>query len=229
VAGLPRRRRGAHGAPSLTRRRLPRGLAVALVIVAACRSVASSSGDAGAPPVGTAPATPTSAAPSATPPSTGLPTPPPPSSETYPLFRKTTLALDELARLVTAAPELARVGTELAFFDPTDGSYIVRSTADRQGISFSSQPILWSPEPGRQVLVVAARGKAVSFVAAWWLLPDGSYRLASTFVMMGEIAPVALAYKPTERNLWWTSCWQCPGETGHLSVRDDHHVVIVQD
>jgi hypothetical protein len=118
---------------------------------------------------------------------------------------------------------------ELAFFDPADGSYIVRSTADHQGIAFSSQPLLWSPEPGQQILVVAARGKAASFVAAWWLLPGGGYRLASTFVMMGEIAPVALAYKPAERTLWWTSCWQCPGETGHVSVREDHHVVIVQD
>jgi hypothetical protein len=186
--------------------------------------------DAGPAPATTPVATATaSATASAAPPSTSVPSPPPPTSETYPLFRKTPLPLDELAKLVTAAPELSRVGSELAFFDPADGSYIVRSTADRQGVSFSSQPILWSPEPGQQVLVVAARGKAASFVAAWWLLPGGGYRLASTFVMMGEIAPVALAYKPTERTLWWTSCWQCPGETGHVSVREDHHVVIVQD
>jgi hypothetical protein len=166
---------------------------------------------------------------SASAPTASLPAPPPPSSETYPSFRRTTLAVDDLIKLVAAAPELARVGTELAFFDPADGSYIARSTADHQGISFSSQPILWSPEPGQQVLVVAARGKSASFVAAWWVLSDATYRLASTFVMLGEIAPVALAYRSTERTLWWTSCWQCPGETGHLSVRDDHHVVIVQD
>jgi hypothetical protein len=130
---------------------------------------------------------------------------------------------------VADAPSLTRVGTDVSFFDPQDGSYIVRSSADREGISFTTQPVLWSPEPGQQVLVVAARGKAVSFVAAWWLLPDGGYRLASSFVMMGEIAPVALAYRSTERTLWWTSCWQCPGETGRVSVRDDHHIVIVQD
>ena len=146
-----------------------------------------------------------------------------------PLFRKTTLALDELGE-ARGRRARARAGRQRArLLRPADGSYIARSTADRQGISFTSQPVLWSPEPGQQVLVVAARGKAASFVAAWWLLPGGGYRLASTFVMMGEIAPVALAYKPTERSLWWTSCWQCPGETGHVSVREDHHVVIVQD
>jgi hypothetical protein len=158
-----------------------------------------------------------------------VPTPPPPTAETYPWVRKATLSLDELAKLVVASPELAHVGSDPAFFDPADGSYILRSTADREGITFSSQPILWSPEAGQQMLVVAARGKAASFVAAWWVLPDGGHRLASTFVMMGEVAPVALAYRPAERTLWWTSCWQCPGETGHVSVRDDHHVVIVQD
>jgi hypothetical protein len=202
---------------------------------ASCRASPPSSTDAGTDAAtrssaATPSATPaTSASPPTTPQPFSVPTPPPPTAETYPLFRKATLSLDELANLVVAAPELARVGTELAFFDPTDGSYIVRSTADRQGITFSSQPILWSPEPGQQVLVVVARAKAASFVAAWWLLADGSYRLASTFVMLGEVAPVALAYRATERTLWWTSCWQCPGETGHLSVRDDHHVVIVQD
>jgi hypothetical protein len=209
-----------------------RGPAIAaLLLAAACRATAPSPADAGTMPrevVSTA-ATPVVRAPSSTALPPSVPTPPSPSAETYPLFRKATLSIDELATLVAASPELARIGTDLAFFDPADGSYILRSTADREGITFSSQPLLWSPEPGQQVLVVAARGKAVSFVAAWWMLPGGGHRLASTFVMMGEIAPVALAYRPAERTLWWTSCWQCPGETGHVSVRDDHHVVIVQD
>jgi hypothetical protein len=158
-----------------------------------------------------------------------VPTPPPASSTTFPVFRRTPMPIEDVAKLVTAAPELSRVGTEIAYFDPGDGSYIVRSSADHAGVAFTTQPLLWSPEPGQQVLVVAARGKAASFVAAWWLLPDGGYRLASTFVMLGEIAPVALAYRPAERALFWTSCWLCPGETGHVSVREDHHIVIVQD
>ncbi len=213
---------------------MQRTVALVLALLApACRSAATASPDASATTtaVGSAP----SPAPSASAPprgsvtSTTMPTPPPPTSETYPFFRKTTLSIEQLAKLVAAAPELSRVGADVQFFDPADGSYILRSTADRQGVAFSSQPLLWSPETGTQILVVSARGKTASFVAAWWLLGDGSYRLASTFVMLGEVAPVALAYRPTERTLYWTSCWQCSGETGHLSVRDDHHVVIVQD
>ena len=158
-----------------------------------------------------------------------VPVPPPPSTTAYPLFRKTPMPIEDIAKLVAASPELSRVGSEVSYFDPGDGSYIVRFSADHGGVAFTTQPLLWSPEAGQQVLVVAARGKSASFVAAWWLLPDGSYRLASTFVMMGEVAPVALAYRPAERTLFWTSCWLCPGETGHVSVREDHHLVIVQE
>jgi len=203
----------------------------------ACHGHATAPADASPPPAGSmvsapvvvpvSPATDDASVPVAGP--AAVPAPPPPSTNTYPQFRKTTMPIEDVAKLVVAAPELSRVGTEIAYFDPGDGSYIVRSSADHSGVAFTTQPLLWSPEPGQQVLVVAARGKAASFVAAWWLLPDGSYRLASTFVMMGEIAPVALAYRPAERTLFWTSCFMCPGETGHVSVREDHHIVIVQE
>jgi hypothetical protein len=144
-------------------------------------------------------------------------------------FRKTNLTGEELSRLVNASPELGRVGADAWFFDPGDTQFLVRSKADREGVSFTTLPLVWSPEPGAELLVVTGHGKAVSFVAAWWVLAGDEYRLASSFVMLGEVAPVALAYKPEERTLFWTSCWQCPGETGHVSLREDHHVVIVQD
>lgn len=218
-----------------TAMRLPFSLALTLLLLA-CHGHAPAPGDASAAPVASIASAPVvvpvaddaaAVAPVAAP--AAVPTPPPASTNTYPLYRKTTMPIEDVAKLVTAAPELSRVGTEIAYFDPGDGSYIVRSSADHSGVAFTTQPLLWSPEAGQQVLVVAARGKAASFVAAWWLLPDGGYRLASTFVMMGEIAPVALAYRPAERTLFWTSCFMCPGETGHVSVREDHHIVIVQE
>lgn len=205
--------------------------AVIALAVGACHASKSASSDAAPAPGGSAAAARANAA------ATGhasalahsVPAPPPPSGESYPFFHKATLSTEELTKLVTDAPELSRVGAEVSLFDPGDGNYISRSTADREGVIFTSQPLLWGAEPGQQVLVVAARGKAASFVAAWWVLQGGGYRLASTFVMLGEIAPIALAYKHGERQLWWTTCWQCPGETGHVSVREDHHIVIVQD
>jgi hypothetical protein len=217
------------------------GIAAAAAAPIACRRPAGGSGDAAPAPepsIVSVPVVPLgdAAAPATPPPSpvtvlapAVMPTPPPPSSNTYPVLRKNPMPVEEVAKLVAASPELARVGSEVQYFDPGDGSYLVRSSADRAGVSFTTQPVLWSPEPGQQVLVVSARGKSASFVAAWWLLPDGGYRLASSFLMLGEIAPVALAYRPGERTLFWTSCWMCPGETGHVSVREDHHIVIVQE
>ncbi len=161
--------------------------------------------------------------------SEGEPAPPPSHGAPYPPFKKTTLSLEQVARMVADAPELGRLGGEVALFDPGDNPYIRRSKADREGYTITPLPVLWSPEEGVQVLVVVGRGKEGSFVAAWWPLADGQYRLASTFVMLGEVAPVALAYHPEERTLWWTTCWQCKGETGRVTLRGDRRVVIVQD
>jgi len=152
-----------------------------------------------------------------------------PSGAPRPRFRKTSLTADDLAELVGASPELARVGGEVAFFDVGDRQFLARSKADRGGVSFTTLPLVWMPEPGTDLLVITGRGKAGSFVAAWRLLPGGELRLASTFVLLGEVAPVALAYRAEEPSLWWTTCWQCPGETGHVTLREDHGVVIVQD
>jgi hypothetical protein len=150
----------------------------------------------------------------------------------YPPFKKTSLSLERLTQLVGAAPELARVGGDLAMFDPGDNPYLRRSKADpatREGYAITPLPVLWSPEEGLQLLVVTGRGKEGAFVAAWWPLGDDRYELASAFVMLGEVAPVALAFRSSDRALEWTTCWRCSGESGHLALRDDGTVVILQD
>lgn len=158
--------------------------------------------------------------------------PPRASGQTFPAFKKTTLPLEQVAQMVAAAPELGRLGGDVALFDPGDSPYLRRSKADpatREAYTITPLPVLWSPSDGVQILVVTGRGKEGSFIAAWWPLPDGQYRLASAFVMLGEIAPVALAFRTSERTLEWTTCWRCSGEGGHLAVRDDGSVVILQD
>ncbi|MGH7435961.1 MAG: hypothetical protein ACRENE_09830 [Polyangiaceae bacterium] len=164
-------------------------------------------------------------------PATGSSPQPPPRAVgvDYPLFKKTTLGIDVLSRLVDEAPALAPLGGSLAMFDPGDSPYLRRSKADHEGYVITPLPVLWSPAAGVDLLVVTGRGKEGSFVAAWWPLPDGTYRLASTFVMLGEVAPVALAYRPPDRTLEWTTCWRCKGEGGHVAMNDDGTVVIVQD
>jgi hypothetical protein len=144
-------------------------------------------------------------------------------------FQKMPLTVEQLASLVAAAPELARVGGDVAFFEPGDGTYLTRSRAAHEDFVFTSQPVVWTPKEGVRVLVLAAHGKDNSFVAAWSEAEGGGLHLQSAFVMIHELSPVALAYKKSEPDLWWTACWQCPGETGHVSQREDGRIVIVQD
>jgi hypothetical protein len=70
----------------------------------------------------------------------------------------------------------------------------------------------------------------MSFVIALWPLGGGKYSFASSFLMLHDLSPVALAYDPTHRKeLRWTSCWGCPGEQGLVSYRaEERRVVIVQ-
>ena len=135
-----------------------------------------------------------------------------------------------LCRATADAPELAKLGADVRLFDPADANAVTgRTQAPREGLTFVTQPILWSPDPGVEVLVVTGRSKTASFVLALFPLPSGKYKTASYFVMLGDVAPVALAYNPSKRReLQWTTCWGCSGETGAVSFREDRRIVIVQ-
>lgn len=141
----------------------------------------------------------------------------------------------ELVRLVGSLPPLlALVGPEVRFYTSADAAEVARKAKERErdpvaGVVFSASPVLWNPEGTQEYLVLSGRSKHSTFVAALKLLPPSSYELASYFVFQKELLPVVLAYKNgTRRELFWTSCWGCPGDQGGVSVRDDHHVVIVQ-
>jgi len=145
-------------------------------------------------------------------------------------FRKTKLEAKELADIVAGAPELAKLGADVRLFDPADANAVTgRTQAPREGMTFTTQPLLWSPDVGIEVLVVTGRSKSASFVLALYPLANGKYKTASYFVMLGDVAPVALAYNPGKRReLQWTTCWGCSGEGGGVSFRDDRRIVIVQ-
>jgi hypothetical protein len=47
--------------------------------------------------------------------------------------------------------------------------------------------------------------------------------------MKDEIGPVVIVYNPfVRRKLHWTTCWECYGETGNITYRDENRVVITQ-
>jgi formylglycine-generating enzyme required for sulfatase activity len=158
--------------------------------------------------------------------------------EPRPAFRRTDLDASDLAKIFAEVPELRRISEGVRLFNESDVKSIVARGAPRtnseeanraEGISFATAPILWSPEPGVELLVATGRAKKTGFVVALWTLPREKYRLASSFLFLDDAAPVALAYEPSRRReLRWTTCWGCAGEQGAVSLRDDGRAVIVQ-
>ena len=75
----------------------------------------------------------------------------------------------------------------------------------------------------------SCRASSRAFVAAFHVLPNGKYRLASTFVLENEPGPVALAYSPDIKpRVHFSTCWGCPGETGKILYKEPDSVSITQ-
>jgi hypothetical protein len=144
-------------------------------------------------------------------------------------FVKTRMEAPELGKILGAQPELGRIGSEIHSFEGEVAGVATRSHASSEGIVFTGSPLLWNPEAGMELLVATGRTKHLSFIVALYPLPDGKYRTASYLLLLGDVAPIALAYDPHRRKeLLWTSCFGCLGEQGSITIREDHRVVIVQ-
>jgi hypothetical protein len=157
-------------------------------------------------------------------------TPTVPAVERKPGYRKANMTAAQLGKILAGMPELGKLGGDLRFFENGDINTILdRSKASQGGIQFSVVPMLWSPEPGAELLVAVGRSKQHGFIVALHVLPNDKYRLASYLLLLNDTPPLALAFNPHNRKeLLWTACWGCAGEQGAFSVREDHHVVIVQ-
>jgi hypothetical protein len=148
-----------------------------------------------------------------------------------PVFTKTKLTAEQLERALAADPAGKALAHDIKFFREDGANTVVaRGPGDKKGLDFTVSPLLWNPVPGAEVLLVTARsGESTSFVAAFHVLGEGKYRLASTFVLQNEPGPVALAYSPDIKpRVHFTTCWGCPGETGKALFRRPETVVIVQ-
>jgi hypothetical protein len=148
------------------------------------------------------------------------------------VFSKAKLTAEELEQALAADPAGKALARNVKFFREPEGANTVvsRGPGDKKGFDFTVAPLLWSPAPGAEILLVAARsGESTSFVAAFHVLPGNKYRLASTFTLQGEPGPVALAYSPDIKpRVHFSTCWGCPGETGKALFRKPETVVIVQ-
>jgi hypothetical protein len=150
--------------------------------------------------------------------------------------RKITLEPKQVAEIFSTIPQLASLGSQIRYFtEPDDTATVLRrgktaqGPADLEGFTLTTNPLLWNPAPGEEVVVVLGRGAKDSFIVALYRLADSRYRLASSLLFVNDTGPFALAYHPEVRErLLWSSCWKCTGEGGTVSLRDGKRVIIVQ-
>ncbi len=150
------------------------------------------------------------------------------------LHKRANVTPAEIAELVKAVPHLAELaGEPLTFFVEPDDPKLTLQKADAgappPNTTLTTSPLWWSPVPGEELLVVAARAGKNSVLLAFHKLPDGRLRIASSMVLRGERGPIALGTNPgVKRRIPWGICWECGGESGTFSFREDHRVVITQ-
>jgi hypothetical protein len=149
-------------------------------------------------------------------------------------FRKAELTPAQAAEMFASVPQLKDLGRDITFFkEPDDvGHALSRGDAGVTTVpntSFTTAPLLWSPVPGEEILVVAGRAQKSSFIVAFYRLPGDRYRIGSSFILKDEKGPIVLGYNNyVRRRLSWALCWDCRGESGHVSYREDNRVVITQ-
>jgi hypothetical protein len=157
--------------------------------------------------------------------------PSPPWQQT---FRKAELTPAQAAEMFATMPQLKELGHEISYFKEPDDVNLVLSRGDAgagnvPNTSFTTSPILWSPVPGEEILVVTGKAQKSSFVVAFYQMPGDRYRIGSSFILQDEKGPIVLGYNSyVRKRLTWALCWDCRGESGFVSYREDNRVVITQ-
>lgn len=146
-------------------------------------------------------------------------------------FRRVQLDLDQVNAMLQSIPSLATIGRVTLFKEPDDVNLVTaKGDAGTKGNIITTNPLMWSPDLGEELLVITGKGAAgSSFVAAFHRLSDDRYRIASAFVLEGETSPIVLAFNGYVKNrITWSTCWGCLGEEGAVVYRPDRRVVIEQ-
>lgn len=156
--------------------------------------------------------------------------PPPKSGEAT--FTRLPLDIKRVAKMVADVPKLAPYAKDLAFFNEEDSIKAVLSRGDagaaKPGPVLTTSPILWTPVPTEEVVVMALKAKGASLILAFYRLSEDRYRLASSLVLKDETGPVVLSFTNfNKKRVSWSTCWECSGEQGATELRDGKRIVIL--
>jgi hypothetical protein len=152
--------------------------------------------------------------------------------EKKPVWQKTKLPAETLAEMLSTVPQLRKLTGPPKYFDEAVIKDVLTrgKVEDTPGYTLTTEPLLWRPVPGEEVLLVTVRMGSDTVIVAFHRLPGDRHRLASSFVLKNEPAAAVLAYDTSVDNrLEWSTCWRCPGEGGRITFRDRGRVVITQE
>jgi len=146
---------------------------------------------------------------------------------------------ERLGEMFASNPKLELLKNDIKYFREDAATDTVLRRGRARGTDAGSipantyittSPVIWNPVPGEEILLVTGRsGDRNSFIVAFHRLPDDRYRVGSAMIMKDEVGPVVLVYNPyTRRKLHWTTCWECYGETGNITYREENRVTITQ-
>jgi hypothetical protein len=156
-----------------------------------------------------------------------------PAPQWHETFRKAELTPAQAAEMFASVPQLKDLH-EITYFKEPDDVHQALGRGDAgvgtvPNTSFTTNPILWSPVPGEEILVVTGRAQKNSFIVAFYRLPGERYRIGSSFILKDEKGPIVLGYNSyVRKRLGWALCWDCRGESGFVTYREDNRVVITQ-
>ena len=148
-------------------------------------------------------------------------------------YRKAEISAAEVAKMLASVPHLKELAGDVSFFKEPDDTNLVLSRGDAgappQNVTLTTSPLLWSPVPGEELLVVAGKSGKDAFIVAFHRLPGDRYRIGSSLWLKGEKGPIALGFNGyVRRKLPWATAWDRDGESGNVTYREDGRVVITQ-
>jgi hypothetical protein len=139
----------------------------------------------------------------------------------------------KVTKMIASVPKLAHYAKDVSFYPEEDAVKAVLARGDAGGVkpgpALTTAPVTWTPVPNEEVVALAVKAKGAALLLAFYRLPGERYRLAASLVLKDEPGPVVLVVSNfNKRRIGWSTCWECPGESGAFELRDNRRITIVQ-
>lgn len=152
-----------------------------------------------------------------------------PRIEDYPPFREGAVTNDAAKAALAAMPETAALSAGLRIHQSGALMEALKIAGRSQSSLAPWQaiqgPLLWSPTPGEELVVISGDTAGGAVVLAYYPNVNGAPRFAASYETRGEHTPLLIAYKSdTREELLYSTCWGCGGEGGALRLDADARV-----